>query len=315
MQIYSFSQASIEHPERCEDALVIFDGQNGSTEQRAQVFAVIDGIGGQQHRTSGGSLITGHEAAELIHDVLVEDLEHLPVNLHADPGGMAEERLMAAIKRANQRVYHELNSSEALPVAHRVGAVLTVAVVCEEGNRLLVIQVGDTRAYLYSGGELIQLCSDEDNIELLVRRNGLSEVDAEKVSAIVNAYDGVHEPKVDGKITVGGQEFDLYMAWRWFVNGNPALNIFPANVVINALGQNGGDLTPEQSRIEVSEGDVLCLCSDGLYKNLTDDEIAVYLGRPGDVALALGKAAFARSADASNHRMNPDDISVIVVQF
>jgi len=315
MEITQFSQESIEHPDRCEDALVIFDGANSTPTRWAPVFAVIDGMGGHQHRDKKGNLVTGREAAQVIRDVLIEDLEHLPADIDAGLDGRAQQAVSSAIRRAHQRVYQELNSADDLDALHRVGAVLTVAVVCENGKRILVAQIGDTRGYMYSDGELIQLCTDEDNIELLVRQHGLSEEDAEKVSAIVNAYDGVHEPKADGTIRIGGQEFDLYMAWRWFVDGNPALNIPAANVVINTLGLTEADPVLEQSRIEISTGDILCLCSDGLYKNLSDQEIVSGLKGTGDLATALGNAALGRSKDSSNRRMNPDDISAIAIRF
>lgn len=313
MIVYEFSQASTEHPDRCEDARVVFNGTNGQS--RAQVFGIIDGMGGQQHKAANGNLITGQDAAQIIRDVLIEDLEHLPADIDATPGGAAEQRITAALARANQRIYHELNNGEALPTRNRVGAVSTIAVVCENRKRLLVMQVGDTRGYLYSGGELIQLCIDEDNVEYLVRQHGLSESDAERIGTILNDYDGVHEPKAEGKVTVAGQQYDLYLAWRWFLVGNSALNIPAANVVINTLGLNPNDPVPETSRIEVESGDLLCLCSDGLYKNLTDQEIIAALQSLDDLAKALGSAALTRSQDKSNHRMNPDDITVIVVRF
>lgn len=315
MEIYQFSQASSEHPNHCEDALTVFDGTNGTPNRRAPVLAVIDGMGGHQHRNNNGELVTGRDAAQLIRDVLIEDLEHLPADISADVDGAAQHAVSAAIRRAHQRVSHELNGDDNLSAVNRVGAVLTVAVVCENGKRLLAMQGGDTRGYLYTDGELIQLCTDEDNIEWLVRQHGLSEEDAEKVSNIVNTYDGVHEPKVEGTIRIGTQEFDMYMAWRWFIDGNSALNIPAANVVINSVGLAAAEPVLEQSRIEISPGDLLCLCSDGLYKNLSEQEIVSFLVGSGNVAASLGNAAVARSKDSNNHRMNPDDISVVVVKF
>ncbi len=315
MEIYQYSQESIDHPDRCEDALMVFDGTNGNPTRRAQVFAVIDGMGGHHHLDHAGVLVTGREAAQLVRDVLIEDLEHLPAEVSADVNGVAQQAVAAAIRRANQRVCHELNCDEDRSPLYRVGAVLTVAVVCENGKRLLLTQVGDTRGYLYTSGDLIQLCTDEDNIELLVRQEWLDEEDAEKVSSIINSYDGFHEPKVEGTIRIGGQEYDLYMAWRWFVDGNPALNIPGGNIVINSVGLSDADPTLEQSRIEINAGDVLCLCSDGLYKNLSEQEIIDTIRSATNSAVALGNAALARSQDRNNRRMNHDDISVITVRF
>ncbi|MEP7289719.1 MAG: protein phosphatase 2C domain-containing protein [Chloroflexota bacterium] len=314
MIVYQYNEASIEHPERCEDAILVFPGGD----DKAPLFVVVDGMGGHQHQSANGELVTGRDAAQLIRNVLIEDLEHLPPDIDASPGGLAEQRIMAALTHANERVLAELNSIEGLASRHRVGAVLTVTVVCENGKRVLVMQVGDTRGYLYSEGELIQLCADEDNIEYFVRERGLSEDDAARLSTVLNEYDGVHEPKAEGTIMLGGQKFDLYMAWRWFLVGNPALNIPAANIVLNALGINENKPVPEMSRIEIAPGDVLFLCSDGLYKNLSDTEIATGLettSASDDTAQKLGGEAFARSQDTTNHRSYFDDISAVVVKF
>lgn len=309
MNIYEYSHASIEHPDRCDDATVV-----SRVDGAAPLFAVIDGMGGHQRKLADGQILTGRDAAQLIRRELLEKLSQLPPNVDANPGGLAEQQVIAAIKSVDQHVFQALNSAITRPL-ERVGAVLTVVVVCEEGRRLLAVQAGDTRAYLYSGEELIQLCVDEDSIEHLVREGTLSAKDAAKISAILNTYDGVHEPQIKGTVSIAGNTYDLYLAWRWFLSGNAALNILPSNMVINAVGIGKDNLSPMHSRVEVEPGDVLCLCSDGLYKNLTDDEIAGILHGEGDIARKLGEAAVARSEERANQRSTPDDISVVVVRF
>jgi serine/threonine protein phosphatase PrpC len=310
MKFSVYNQASIDHPERCEDAVLTFPG-NG----KAPVFAVIDGMGGHQHKNADGTVVTGREAAQIVRDTLIEDLEHLPADVDGSPEGEAEAHITAALKRAHERVYNELNRAEELPTINRVGAVATVVVICENGARLLAVQVGDTRGYLYSEGELIQLCPDEDNIEFLVRQNILSAEDGARLTEILNTYDGVNEPKVSGSIKIAGQPYELYLAWRWFLVGNTALNIPGANVVINALGIYPEDPVTQVSRIEVAPGDSLFLCSDGIYKNLSDTEMVNGLNSTDEAAVRLGEAALARSKDEENRRRTPDDISAIVVHF
>ncbi len=311
MKIYDFTRASSEHPDRDEDAILFFPGES----DKASVFAVIDGMGGQQHENHDGTLMTGHEASQLVRDTLIEDLEHLPVDIDASPGGEAEQKVTAALIRAHQRVLRELNNGDEYPVGHRVGAVATVVVVCENGKRLLTVQVGDSRGYLFSDGELIQLCQDEDNIEYFVRSNLLTPEDAEKISLILDNYDGVDEPVTEGTITISGNPYDLYIAWRWFLVGNTVLNIPAANIVINALGIHSTDPVAQTSRIEVSPGDLLLLCSDGIYKNLAETEIITGLQQDGDKAKNLGDAAYARSQEKDNRRSTVDDISAVVVDL
>jgi serine/threonine protein phosphatase PrpC len=301
----------VEHPERCEDALMCY-----CAEGKAPVFAVIDGMGGQQHESADGTMVTGREAALMLRETLIEDLQHFPPNVDASPGGIAERSVTSALLRGHQRIRRELNDGDAFPSGHRVGAVATVVVVCENGKRLLTVQVGDTRGYLLSSGELIQLCPDEDNIEFFVRSGQITPEDGERISAILNSYNGVDEPPAEGTVTIAGSPYDLYIAWRWFLVGNAVLNIPPANIVINAIGVHPVDPIPQTSRIEIAPGDALLLCSDGLYKNLTDAEILDMLTHDDSgEADALGTAAFARSQTLLNRRSTQDDISLILARW
>jgi len=312
LKIYEYIIASIQHPERCEDASLVFaGGERGE----ASVFAVIDGMGGHQHVTASGETLTGRDASQTARQVLIEDLENLPPDVSAAQSAEAETRLIAALERANDQMYSALNGGEGSPLHERVGAVGTVAVLCEGGARLLFGQVGDTRAYIYSDGELFQLLKDEDNVQYMVNQGQMSEEDADRVTQIVNVWDGQTEPDVPGSVNIGGQRYDTYLAWRWFVTGNPALRIPGANVVINALGTEPGPVQVQRSRYMVAQGDMLLLCSDGLYKNLSEAEIVRGLAEAADPATTLGEAAYARSKDKNNQRCNPDDITAVVVRF
>ncbi len=309
MHITHHLHASVEHPDRCEDTLLILN-QAGY----APVFAVIDGMGGHQRTAPDGTLISGREASQMVSKVLKEFLGELPLDADASAGSDTEQRLKNAIIQSHRRIRHELNGGD-IGFSESVGAVATVVVVCENGQRLLTAQVGDTRGYLVSEGDLIQMIPDEDNVEFLVQRGTLSEEDGAVISDLMNIYDGIHEPDVEGKVHIDGQEFDLYLAWRWFMVGNSALSIPGANVVISALGVEDEDPLPLTSRIEISVGDMLLLCSDGVYKNLAHDEMLKHLETNENRAEVLCNAAYLRSQDKTNKRMNPDDISALVVEF
>src|SRR5664279_2534593 len=215
---------------------MLFTGNGGD---KAPVFAMIDGMGGQQHELPDGTMMTGHEASQMVRATLIEDLQRLPADVDASAGGEAEQKVIAALIRAHQRIRLELNNGDEFAAPHRVGAVATVVVVCENGGRLLGVQVGDTRGYLLTDGELIQLCPDEDNIEYFIRSGLLTAEDGEQIGTILNTYNGVDEPQVTGTVTISGSPYEMYMAWRWFLVGNSVLNIPPANIVINALGIRG----------------------------------------------------------------------------
>jgi PPM family protein phosphatase len=309
MIITEFSRASIDHPERNEDAVMIFAGD----ENFAPVFAVIDGMGGHQHADESGKMITGQDASQLVRTVLVEDLLRLPLDVSAAPNAEAQQKVTAVLERANERILQTLNRGD-LGVGHRVGAVTTVAIVCEGGSRLLIGQVGDTRAYVFSEGDLIQLCDDEDNVAYLIELGLLSDEDGQRITEILNTFDGINEPKVSGQVSINGQPYEMYLAWRWFLSGNAALGIPGGNTVIRALGIQPKPLTVQISRIEIARGDKLFLCSDGIYKNLSEAEIIQFL-QGWDSATKSGLAAYERSQDDLNRRSTVDDISAICVEF
>jgi serine/threonine protein phosphatase PrpC len=311
MTRYDYVQASIEHSQRCEDSLMVFPGEG----QYAPVYAVIDGMGGHQHMNADGEIVTGREASQMALGVLIQDLQAFPMSVDASPGSEAEQQMIESVHRAHQFIFQDLNNGGSIKAGERVGAVLTVVMVCENGQRLLAIQVGDTRGYLYTEGDLIQLCPDEDNVEYLVRQGVISEDDGGKISSILNTYDGVNPPRTDGTVTINGATYELYLAWRWFMVGNTALNIPGANVVFNALGIFPDNPVTQVSRIEISRGDKLFLCSDGLYKNLTEAEIIEGLSMAGDGATRMGELAYARSQDTANRRRTPDDITALIVEF
>lgn len=61
----------------------------------------------------------------------------------------------------------------------------------------------------------------------------------------------------------------------------------------------------------IHAGDRLFLGSDGLYKNLSDKEIAAGLNGSADTATALGAAAFARLQPVDNRRSTQNYVSAI----
>jgi serine/threonine protein phosphatase PrpC len=82
------------------------------------------------------------------------------------------------------------------------------------------------------------------------------------------------------------------------------------NVLTNVLG-GGVPLTDvDVHRVALASGDVVLLCSDGLYDVVQDDEIARILG-------ALGSAAAACHAlvDLALSRGAPDNVTVVILRY
>jgi protein phosphatase len=122
------------------------------------LFAVADGVG-------------GHQAGEVASQMSVETLEEA----FEEP---TTEGLVAAVKEANQAVWHLAQSASE---KRGMGTTLTVvALVQEDGEEhLAVANVGDSRAYLFQQGELTQLTEDHSLVEELYRDGQITREEAE----------------------------------------------------------------------------------------------------------------------------------------
>ncbi len=136
-----------------EDAVLAEDG----------LYAVADGMG-------------GHAAGEVASSIALATLRD-----HLGGGGGASvdsERLTDAIRTANDAVHQRAVDQ---PRLRGMGTTLTViAVATSEGGqlRLLLANVGDSRAYLYADGRLRQLTRDHSYVAELVAAGEISAEEA-----------------------------------------------------------------------------------------------------------------------------------------
>jgi protein phosphatase len=122
---------------------------------RAPVFVVADGMGGAQ-------------AGEVASKIAIEAFERgLP------DSGSPEERLADRVREANQRIYER---SRAEHGREGMGTTLTAAYV--DDAQVAIAHVGDSRAYLFRGGELSRLTQDHSLVDELVRQGRLTEEQA-----------------------------------------------------------------------------------------------------------------------------------------
>jgi len=112
--------------EQNEDSLIV----------RPHLFDVADGMG-------------GHAAGEVASEIAVKTIEELAPH-HADA-----EALGQAVEQANRDIINAALSGQG-----RDGMGTTVTAAILERNRLVIAQVGDSRAYLLHNGELTQLTRD-----------------------------------------------------------------------------------------------------------------------------------------------------------
>lgn len=122
------------------------------------LFAVADGMGGH---------VGGEIAARTAIDTLQAEFARKP----------SAEGLAGAIHEANRAVWERGRADADL---RGMGTTMTAAalVSTDDGDRLVLANVGDSRAYRLHAGELVQLTTDHSVAEELVARGELTEEEA-----------------------------------------------------------------------------------------------------------------------------------------
>ena len=127
--------------------------------ERANLYAVADGMG-------------GHVGGEVAARVAVETLEQA---FEREP---TVDGLRDAFSEANAAVWHESQANEDL---RGMGTTLTaVALVGGTQGRdvLALANVGDSRAYVYAGGDMMQVTDDHSLAEERMRHGEITEAEA-----------------------------------------------------------------------------------------------------------------------------------------
>jgi len=122
---------------------------------RAPLFVVADGMGGAQ-------------AGEVASEMAVESFEG------ELPAGAPAQVLAEAIRAANRRIHERSHAEEQYA---GMGTTCTAAYVGEA--EVTIAHVGDSRAYLWRGGELVRLTHDHSLVGELLARGKITEEQAE----------------------------------------------------------------------------------------------------------------------------------------
>lgn len=123
----------------------------------AQLFVVCDGMGG---------LAAGEVASGTAVNALVE-------RFHQLQGKACEQRLFDAILHANRTVFALAQSREELR-----GMGTTLVSACVDGRKLVIGNVGDSRAYFLRDGACIQITHDHSYVAEQVRKGAMTMEDA-----------------------------------------------------------------------------------------------------------------------------------------
>jgi protein phosphatase len=217
--------------ENNEDAVVSSD----------HLAAVADGMGGHP----------GGEVASAVAIALMQ----------AAFTGRSLDELQAAVRAANRAIWDRAGGSAEL---EGMGTTICAASLIENGS-LVVVNVGDSRAYVLHNGLLTQLTHDHSVTAEAVRRGEMSEQEA---------LDHPHR-----------------------------------SVLTRALGV-APDVELDSTAYLAVEGDRLLICTDGLFNEVSSDEIASLMAVTEDMqATADGLVELALS------RGGRDNVSVVVAEI
>jgi serine/threonine protein phosphatase PrpC len=146
------------------------------------LLAVCDGVGGAAR-------------GDIASSTAIQQLRRLDVPPTDDPDHDLLARVAGALHRAHDRIGELVDEDPALN-----GTSTTATVALFDGSRVGLGHVGDSRAYLFRGGELTQLTADHTFVQSLIDEGRITEAEARvhpHRNLILKAIDGVHEAEPD----------------------------------------------------------------------------------------------------------------------
>jgi serine/threonine protein phosphatase PrpC len=175
------------------------------------LLAVADGMGGHAR---------GDLASRLAMQSLTKGFKNTFGLLTSKTAGLW---LRQQVVQANRTIYQEAQKSSSLK---EMGTTLVIALIVNKD--LIILNIGDSRVYLFENGQLTQATEDQTYVEYLFRQGKITE-----------AQKHTHPQR---------------------------------HVLLNALGLNSS--VSYDLKITPYQGQTILVCSDGLYNNLTDGELA-----------------------------------------
>jgi protein phosphatase len=142
------------------------------------LLAVCDGVGG----AARGDLASATAIGQLR-------------KLDAEPHDDMHAQVAGALHRANDRIAELVDDDPALS-----GTSTTATVALFDGTKMTFGHVGDSRAYLFRGGEISQITKDHTFVQSLIDEGRITDADARTHphrNLILKAIDGVHDIDAD----------------------------------------------------------------------------------------------------------------------
>jgi protein phosphatase len=154
------------------DRGLIRHGNQDSVYAGPRLLAVADGMGGMA-------------AGDVASNIVIGALAHLDEDV---PSNAPLDALRHAVEAANQQIREAVDQN---PAMEGMGTTLTG--VLFGGNKIGMVHIGDSRAYLLRDTELAQITRDDTYVQLLVDEGRITEVEANthpQKSLLMRALDG-----------------------------------------------------------------------------------------------------------------------------
>ncbi|HWQ80057.1 MAG TPA: Stp1/IreP family PP2C-type Ser/Thr phosphatase [Anaerovoracaceae bacterium] len=228
--------------DRNEDSLFVMPQED--------IYIVADGVGGQN---------SGELASSMAVKVIAEYIKAKPLHEVQDEKEL-KAYFLECMKIANRDICQAARVSE-----ENAGMATTAVLLHLAGEYAYVVNVGDSRAYIFRDGEISQITEDHTYVNELVKGGSITRAQAE-----------IHPQK---------------------------------NMITRALGGEEKVL-PDFYRFKTSKKDILILCTDGLYGEVTVKEICSMAATSNSMS-ALSKNLVQRA----NKNGGNDNITVICVKI
>ena len=129
-----------------------------------KVYVVADGVGGG----NAGEIASRTAVSEIANYILEHPIANT-TNKYA-----VVNYLQSCLDEANSKIFRMANTYE-----ENTGMATTVVIVYVAFGKVFITNVGDSRAYLYRKGQLVQLTEDHTYVNTLVKAGVLSKEQAE----------------------------------------------------------------------------------------------------------------------------------------
>jgi PPM family protein phosphatase len=216
------------------------------------LLLVADGMGGHAG---------GERASQLVIEGVVEYvLNQLSGALNAKANSKFENELdfeaelKLALRGCQQRIAQDVLDN---PQRRGMGSTLTLAYIV--WPKAYILHVGDSRCYLLRAGELRQMTRDHNLASLMQEPNGIH-----YSTGAVGEMTWIDEDEDDEEETVEDKTM--------------------SHVLWNVVAADASNLHPDAFCLELKEDDLLLLCTDGLYQDLSRKRLKNLLENPGSVA-------------------------------